>query len=96
MIGEGNDNGIGPDLRKVVGRPVAGAPGYRYSGALTDLGGRWTRERLDRFLTDPQAYVPGTKMKVAGVTDAAERQQLIEFLASGANNNPPAEDEDPD
>jgi cytochrome c2 len=93
MIGEGNDNGIGPDLRKVVNRPVAAAPGYRYSSAMSELGGRWTRERLDRFLTNPQAFLPGTKMQFPGVADADARRELIEFLASGANNNPPPEDQ---
>jgi cytochrome c len=94
MIGDGGSNGIGPDLRKVVNRPVATTVGYRYSPALQQLGGHWDRQRLDRFLANPQAYVPGTKMKFAGVPDAGDRKQLIEFLASGANNNPPPEDPD--
>jgi cytochrome c len=59
---------------------------------MQQLGGRWDRERLDRFLTNPQAYLPGTRMKFAGVPDPAERKELIEFLASGANNKPPPED----
>jgi cytochrome c2 len=92
MIGEGTAHGIGPDLRKVVNRPVAAGAGYRYSPAMQQLGGRWDRERLDRFLTNPQAYLPGTRMKFAGVPDPAERKELIEFLASGANNKPPPED----
>ena len=96
MIGDGVSNGIGPDLRKVVNRHVATTVGYHYSAALQQLGGRWDRERLDRFLTNPQAYVPGTRMKFAGVPDPGERKKLIEFLASGANNNPPPEDALPD
>jgi cytochrome c len=66
--------------------------GARYSTALRRLGGKWTRDRLDQFLTNPQAYVPGTKMSFAGVVKQADRRQLIEFLASGANNKPPPED----
>jgi cytochrome c2 len=96
MIGDGVSNGIGPDLRKVVNRPVATAAGYRYSPAMKELGGRWDRERLDQFLTNPQDYVPGTRMKFAGVADPGDRKRLIEFLASGANNNPPPEDLIPD
>jgi cytochrome c2 len=92
MIGDGVSNGIGPDLRKVVNRPVATAVGYHYSPAMQQLGGRWDRERLDRFLANPQAYVPGTKMNFAGVPDPQQRRELVEFLASGANNNPPPED----
>jgi cytochrome c2 len=96
MIGDGVSHGIGPDLRKVVNRPVAAAVGYRYSPAMQQLGGRWDRERLDRFLTNPQAYVPGNRMKFAGVPDQGQRKELIEFLASGANNRPPPEDLLPD
>ncbi|MBS0419271.1 MAG: PQQ-dependent sugar dehydrogenase [Proteobacteria bacterium] len=92
VIGDGESNGIGPDLRKVVGRKVANMAGFRYSPAMQNLGGKWTRERLDQFLTDPQAYVPGTKMRFPGIADAAQRHDLIEFLASGANNKPPPED----
>jgi cytochrome c2 len=92
MIGDGESNGIGPDLRKVVGRPVANITGFHYSAALQSLGGKWTRDRLDQFLANPQAYVPGTKMRFPGVPDAGKRKELIEFLASGANNKPPPED----
>jgi hypothetical protein len=31
-------------------------------------------------------------MSFAGVADPARRKELIEFLASGANNEPPPED----
>jgi len=92
MIGDGDSNGIGPDLRKVVGRPVANMKGFRYSPAMQNLGGKWTRDRLDQFLTNPQGYVPGTKMRFPGVSDPEKRKELIEFLASGANNKPPPED----
>ena len=92
LIGEGDDNGIGPDLHKVVGRRVAGATGYAYSAAMTQLGGRWTRERLDQFLAQPQGFLPGTKMQFPGIANANDRRLLIEFLASGANNHPPPED----
>jgi aldose sugar dehydrogenase len=92
MIGDGESNGIGPDLRKVVGRPVANIAGFRYSPAMKNLGGKWTRDRLDQFLTNPQGFVPGTKMRFPGVSDPEKRKELIEFLASGANNKPPPED----
>jgi len=92
VIGDGVSNGIGPDLRRVVDRPVAAMAGFRYSAALQKIGGNWSRDRLDKFLTDPKAYVPGTRMQFGGVPNAVDRKHLIEFLASGANNNPPPED----
>jgi cytochrome c len=59
---------------------------------MRQLGGHWDRERLDRFLTNPQAYLPGTSMKFAGIGDPGERQELIEFLASGEYRKPPPEE----
>jgi len=44
VIGDGESNGIGPDLRKVVGRNVAAMVGFRYSPAMKNLGGKWTRD----------------------------------------------------
>jgi cytochrome c2 len=74
---------MGPDLLQIVGRPVASAPGFdNYSAALKALGGRWTKERLDAFLRDPQAAAPGSTMAFAGVHDDAERAALIEHLES--------------
>jgi cytochrome c len=70
----------GPSLWQVVGRPVASLPGFEYSAALAALGGTWTRERLDRFLTSPQAFAPGTLMELGGVRNAADRKVVLDFL----------------
>jgi cytochrome c len=85
----------GPTLWRVVGRPVASVPGYEYSAALKALGGNWTRERLERFLTGPQSFAPGTRMELGGVRQASDRQLVLDFLetlkpaadGSSANDN---------
>jgi cytochrome c2 len=73
---------LAPSLRGVYQRPVASEEAYPYTNALRQLGGVWTKERLDAFLQDPQGYVPGTSMKIEGVANPAERQALIEYLTS--------------
>lgn len=80
--------GIGPDLYGVVGRPVASSPGFEYSPALRHYGGVWTPARLDRFLANPQAEVPGTAMDFAGVPDSARRAQLIRYLSDITGGRP--------
>jgi cytochrome c len=70
-------------LYKVVGRPVGRATGYdEYSPALKSAGGDWTRERLDQFLKDPQAFAPGTSMGFAGLPDDTARAALIEYMST--------------
>ena len=77
---------MGPGLHGVVGRQVAALPGFGYSAALSGLGAkgaRWTKAELDRFLTDPSAYAPGTTMPVS-LTDKAQRQALLAYLEKPA------------
>jgi cytochrome c len=69
-----------PPLWGVVGRPVASVEGFDYSPALRSLTGVWDRARLDRFLTNPKAMVPGTRMKLGGIPDPAERAAVLDFL----------------
>jgi cytochrome c len=47
---------------------------------MTAYGGRWDRERLDRFLADPAATVPGNTMQFGGIDDPLARQKLIDYL----------------
>jgi cytochrome c len=57
-------------------------PGFDYSAELKSVGGIWTPEQLDRFLTDPTAFAPGTRMGYAGVADPVERAALVAYLAT--------------
>jgi len=75
------DNMQGPHLGGVVGRKAASVPGVAYTDALKGSGLVWTADKLDQFLTGPEKMVPGTAM-TATVPDAAERRDLIAYLAS--------------
>ena len=73
---------LGPNLRGVLGRPVASAEGYEhYSPAMMSFGGTWTVERLDRYLRQPAAEVEGTSMVFPGFTDAGVRADIIAWLS---------------
>jgi len=74
-------NRIGPMHRGVVGREVASVPGFDYSPALKQLHGVWTKERLDKWLQNPQTVAPGTIM-FASVDDPVERREIIAYLAT--------------
>lgn len=79
-VDPGGANGTGPALYGVVGNAVASHDGYAYSSALTGLGGDWTYEALDGYLTKPSAYAPGTKMNFVGLKKPADRAAVIEYL----------------
>ncbi|EPC02074.1 hypothetical protein L861_20690 [Litchfieldella anticariensis FP35 = DSM 16096] len=69
----------GPSLHDVVGRRAGKVEDFDYSPALQDAQWVWTAEMLDRFLTDPDALIPGTRMVFWGLEERP-RRQLIEFL----------------
>lgn len=79
---------IGPDLRRIVDRKVAGRDGYVYSDAMKAFGGKWTVERLDAFMANPDKVIPGTKMQFPGIADAAKRKEIIQFLQGHQDYNP--------
>ena len=81
-IDEGAAHTIGPNLRGVVGRPVAAADAYdRYSPAMASIGGIWSPERLDRYLRQPMTEVEGTAMVFPGIPNDADRADLIAWLS---------------
>jgi cytochrome c len=72
-------NDVGPMHKGVVGRTSGTVPGYIYSPALRNAKIVWTEENLDKWLTDPQRLVPGTKMFYE-VNNPQDRADLIAFL----------------
>ena len=46
------------------------------------MPGPWTFEELDKWLTKPAAYAPGTKMTFVGIADPKERADVIDYLRS--------------
>lgn len=72
----------GPTLTGVVGRPAGAYPGYAYSDALQNVGFVWTPEALRAWMANNDGFMPGTRMRHVGVTDAAEQDFILSYLAS--------------
>lgn len=79
----------GPNLSGIVGAAKGAKAGFVYSDALLSVGGTWTYEDLNAFLTKPAAFLPGTRMSFPGVPNREERAALIAFLRSITENPPP-------
>lgn len=78
-------NRIGPNLYNVIGRPAAAQKDFRYSRGMTQAaadGLVWSHENLDRFMADPRSIVRATSMSFRGIESAAERSDIIAFLAT--------------
>ena len=74
-------NQVGPNLHAVFDRGTAAAEGYKYSPALLAfVEPSWTPELIDQWLLAPDSFVPGTAMRLNGITDETERRDLIAYL----------------
>ena len=83
---QGASHSTGPNLFGVVGRNVGSAKGFNYSEAMAERGNDiWNFEMIDKFIMQPQKLIPRTAMMFAGIADASQRSQLIEFLDSLKN-----------
>lgn len=74
-----NYNGVGPAHHGIFGRLAGKVPDYLYSDALKSSKVVWTDKTLNRWLADPEKFIPGQKMGVS-VPDASERADLIAYL----------------
>jgi cytochrome c len=52
----------GPSLFNIVGREAGTAEGFRYSPGFATAKFKWDEQKLDAWLVDPQAVIPGAIM----------------------------------
>ena len=81
---EAGANNVGPSLYGIFGRKAGEIADFRYSPAIKRSAIVWTPETIDKFITDPQAMVPGNRMPYAGMASAADRADLIAFLSKAS------------
>jgi cytochrome c len=87
---KGGPNRVGPNLWNVVGGPHGHAEGFQYSPAIAGKHDQpWTYEELNKFISNPKAYAPGTKMAFAGIRKPEERASLIAYLRSLSDSPKP-------
>ncbi|HEV2899509.1 MAG TPA: c-type cytochrome [Pseudaminobacter sp.] len=78
------DHRQGPSLAGVIGRKAGTAPGYNFSDSMKQSGIVWDEANLDKFIANPDQVVNGNTMKpYGGITDAAQRKTIIEFMKTG-------------
>jgi cytochrome c len=88
-ITQGGANMTGPNLYGVFGRKAAAKADFNYSDALKAKGLTWDAATLDRWLSGPQAFVPGTKMSFPGLKDPTDRRDVIAYLKVASSGGAP-------
>ena len=76
-------NNTGPALAGIVGNGIAANSSFGYSSALSSKSSmKWTDANLDKWLTKPSKFAPGTSMAYGGVDSKKDRADLIAYLKS--------------
>lgn len=81
-------NMTGPHLYGLIGRQAGSAEKFNYSQPLKTAGFAWDAEHLDKWLTDPRAYLPGNRMSFVGVKDPKDRADLIAYIMVESGRKP--------
>lgn len=80
QVGETARNLIGPKLNGLIGRKAGSIEGFSYSEANKKSGIVWDEASFARYIKDPKAAVPGTKMVFIGIKNDKEIADLTAFL----------------
>lgn len=68
-----------PNLWGIYGRRAGTAPDYDYTPEMRTSGVIWTESTMDKWLRNPGAMVPGTRMDFQ-VPNEQQREYVLEFM----------------
>jgi cytochrome c len=77
---QGGGNLVGPNLWGVFGRKAASIPDFNYSDGLKKSGITWDAAQLDKWIADPRAVVPDTRMSFLGLKTPKDRVDVVAYL----------------
>lgn len=79
-VGETAKNKVGPILNGLDGRQAGTVPDYAYSDANKNSGITWNKETFVKYIKDPKAAIPKTKMVFIGIKKESEAEDLWAYL----------------
>ena len=79
-VGETAKNKIGPLLNGLEGRKSGTVAGFSYTEANKNSGIVWEEAAFLKYIKDPKADIPGTKMIFVGIKDEAQAKNLWAYL----------------
>src|SRR5438105_8526365 len=89
---EQGEHMTGPSLAHIWNRKAGTVEGFtRYSDAMRHANVTWDEPTLDKWLANPDRFIPGTGMTFPGLREARDRQDVVAYLKAVAENTPQAE-----
>jgi cytochrome c len=85
---KGGPNKVGPNLYDVVGRKKGSHAGFPYSDGLKNAGGEWTYEEIFKYLANPGAMIPGSKMAYR-LPNEEQRANVLVYLRTLSDSPKP-------
>ena len=81
----------GPSLARIWNRKAGTVEDFlRYSDAMKKANIVWNDANLDKWLANPQRFLPETSMSFAGIREEKDRQDVIAYLKSVSKGEAPA------
>lgn len=80
-IGPDAQNKVGPVLNGLDGRHSGSAANFEYSDANKKSGIVWNEATFKKYINDPQAVIPGTKMIFPGIKDPQQVNDLWAYIS---------------
>ena len=80
QVGGNAHNAVGPELNGVIGRHSGSVKDYNYSDANKSSGLTWDPATFRRYIANPRAVVPGTKMTFAGLSREKDIDDVLAYL----------------
>jgi cytochrome c len=89
---EPGEHMTGPSLAHVWGRKAGTVEGFaRYSDAMKHADVTWNEAALDKWLADPERFIPGTSMTFPGLKQPRDREDVAAYLKALAEDTVPHE-----
>ncbi|HSU78440.1 MAG TPA: c-type cytochrome, partial [Burkholderiales bacterium] len=87
---EEGEHMTGPSLAHAWRRKAGTVEGFvRYSEPMKRSNVTWDDATLDRWLADPERFIPGTTMTFAGLKQPRDRQDVVAYLRALAEQSAP-------
>src|SRR6266540_4639185 len=87
---EPGEHMTGPSLAHIWNRKAGTVDGFqRYSEPMKRLGITWNEAALDKWLANPEKFLPGTSMTFPGLKERKDREDMAAYLKAVAENKAP-------